>query len=255
MGGDRKAALTVVIPTYNERVNIDALFGEFARLKKAWPIPFDILIVDDGSPDGTREAAYNLGQRYGLDVRVHVRPGSRGLGTAIVAGLNLCDTYLVCAMDADLSHPPILIPTLFERLNGFDGTVASRYAVGGRIADWSLHRRIISRVATRIAKSALEIRCADPLSGYFLFRTASVRGTKITGLGNKPLLEILGRKGLGIFEVPYEFRNRAAGESKLTMRAILEYILLILRLHWAQRGPLGPSKETIETAVAVTRNS
>src|SRR5207245_3378121 len=126
---------------------------------------------------------------------VHGRPGSRGLGTAIVAGLNLCDTFLVCAMDADLSHPPILIPTLFERLNGCDGTVASRYAVGGRIADWSLHRRIISRVATRIAKSALDIRCADPLSGYFLFRTASVRGIKITGLGNKPLLEILGRQG------------------------------------------------------------
>jgi dolichol-phosphate mannosyltransferase len=255
VGGDGKAALTIVIPTYNERANVDALFNEFAHLNEPWPIPFDILIVDDGSPDGTREAAYNLARRYGLEVRVHVRSGSRGLGTAIVAGLNLCDTDLVCAMDADLSHPPILIPMLFERLNGFDGTVASRYAVGGRIADWSFHRKIISRVATRIAKSALDIRCADPLSGFFLFRAASVRGTKITGLGNKPLLEILSRNGLGIFEVPYEFRNRAAGESKLTIRAILEFILLVLRLRWADRGPLASPKDPIETSVAPTRNS
>ncbi len=255
MGGDSEHTLSIIIPTYAERENIEPLFLEFARLKESMSIPFELLIVDDGSPDGTREAAAFLGHEYGLRVRVHLRTESRGLGTAIVAGLRLCESDLVCVMDADLSHPPLLLPTLIERLNGFDGAVASRYTRGGRIATWSLRRKIISRVATKMAHHVLDTNCADPLSGYFLFRTDSLRGLSVTGLGNKPLLEILDQSNVEIFEVPYEFHNRQAGESKLTVRAIFEYVLLVLRLRQSQRERGALAARTSDETSTAPRDS
>jgi dolichol-phosphate mannosyltransferase len=230
LGGSDIHSLSIVIPTYNERANLDPLFEELAQLKGKLSVPFEVLIVDDRSPDGTRETAFVAGQQHGLKVRVITREGSRGLGTAIVAGLEQCDSDLACVMDADLSHPPELLPALVANLNGFDGTVASRYASGGRIAEWTLHRKIISFVATRIVHHLLDVECADPLSGYFVLRSACVRGIPLTGLGNKPLLEILSKTEFEVFEVPYQFRNRVAGKSKLTFRAILEFIWLILCL-------------------------
>ncbi len=234
MSGRSGYKLSIIIPTYAERANIEPLFSELARLKETMAIPFEVLIVDDASPDGTREAAAFFGRLYGLAVRVHVRSEVRGLGTAIVTGLTLCDSDLVCVMDADLSHPPLLLPILLERLNGFDGVVASRYANGGHIADWPFHRRLISFIATKIVHRVLDVKCADPLSGYFLFHSDSLRGLPLTGLGNKPLLEILGQRTVGIFEVPYEFHDRQAGKSKLTAQAIFEYVLLVRRLRRVQ---------------------
>jgi dolichol-phosphate mannosyltransferase len=253
--GEDDCTLSIVIPTYNELANIDPLFREFADLRGTLPIHFEIVIVDDGSPDGTKDGVRSLGQQYGLPVRVHVRTGRRGLGTAVAEGLSLCDSDFVCVMDADLSHPPILLATLLERLNGFDGVVASRYTAGGRIAVWPLHRRIISLVATRIAQSILKIGCADPLSGYFVFRTASIRGPPITGRGNKPLLEFLSRGNIEVFEVPYEFRNRVAGKSKLTVRAILEYVWLVLRLRRERNGERFPPDTALDEGAVAPRNS
>ncbi len=255
MGGDDGRTLSIIIPTYRERANIEPLFLEFVRLKDCMSIPFEILVVDDGSPDGTRELASLLGQRYGLRVRVHLRADSRGMGTAIVVGLSLCDSDLLCVMDADLSHPPLLLPTLVDHLNGFDGTVASRYTTGGRIVSWSLHRKIISRVATKIAHHVLDTSYADPLSGYFLFRAASLRGLSVTGLGNKPLLEILGQSNVQIFEVPYEFRNRQAGKSKLTVRAIFEYLLLVMRIRENHRDRLALAKRISEETSTAPRDT
>lgn len=255
MAGEDSSPLTVVIPTYNERSNVPRLLLEFSRVKQSLPIPFKIVIVDDASPDGTEEIALELGDRYGLRVEVHIREGTRGLGTAIATGLGRCDSELICVMDADLSHPPDLLPTLLERLNGFDGAVASRYTRGGRIARWPFHRRIISIVATKMAQSALKTLLADPLSGYFLFRNSAIQNSRVTGMGNKPLLEILGQRNLAIYEVPYEFSNRAGGKSKLTLRAIFEYIVLILRLRLMRSSHPAPAKPETEKSATLVRNS
>ncbi len=228
-------ALTVVIPTYNEGPNLVPLFREFAKLRGTWQVPLELLIVDDDSPDGTAQLALALGQSSGVPTRVVVRHAPRSLGGAIINGLRESATDLACVMDADLSHPPFLLPLMVERLNGFDGVVASRYAEGGRIIHWPAHRRVISLGATAMAHQVARTRCSDPLSGFFLFRRSSLTGIAITGLGHKPLLEILAQKDLAIYEVPYVFRNRENGRSKLGGRGILDYLRLTLRL-W--RGPI-----------------
>ncbi len=228
-------ALTVVVPTYNESANLAPLFREFAVLAATWRTPLKILIVDDHSPDGTARTAMHLARRWGIATRVAVRNRPRSMGAAIVEGVGQCDTDLVAVMDADLSHPPSLLPIMVERLNGFDGVVASRYAPGGRILWWPAHRRVISLVARFIAHRVIRTRSSDPLSGYFLFRKASLRGIPLTGLGHKPLLEILARAQLTLYEVPYVFRNREMGHSKLRGRGVVDYLRLAARLRIERR--------------------
>jgi dolichol-phosphate mannosyltransferase len=229
-----KRELTVVIPTYNESPNLAALFQQFALLRSTWRPSIDLLIVDDDSPDGTSRIAAELGAQAGVPTQVLVRHGRRSMGAAIVEGLRQCDTDLVCVMDADLSHPPSLLPLMLERLNGFDGVVASRYAAGGRIPHWPAHRRIISLVARAIAQGVIRTPSTDPLSGFFLLRRASIEAIPLTGLGHKPLFEILAQAELTVYEVPYVFRNRENGRSKLGTRAVLEYLRLTMSL-WQRR--------------------
>ena len=236
MSSGEAHALTVVLPTYNEGGNLLVLFREFAKLRYTWDVPFELLIVDDESPDGTGGLAEDLGSRLGVRVRVVSRQPPRSLGGAIVAGLRHSATDLVCVMDADLSHPPFLLPLMVERLNGFDGVVASRYATGGRILHWPAHRRVISLGATAMAHRLIRTHSTDPLSGFFLFRRTSLRDVEISGLGHKPLLEILSQRELTIFEVPYVFRNRESGHSKLGARGILDYLRLTTHL-WHERSP------------------
>lgn len=225
--GGAPDSLAIVIPTYDERSNIEPLLFEFARLRASWDRVFHIIFVDDSSPDGTGEAADRLGKRLGISVTVVTRPPPRNLGTAIAQGIAQTDANLVCVMDADLSHPPSLLPSMLKRLDGFDGVVASRYAPGGRIADWPVHRRLISYVATALARSVAKSGCTDPLSGYFLFRNPAIRGVSVTGLGNKPLLEVLGQTSLAICDLPYEFSNRKNGTSKLSLAGILSFVRLL----------------------------
>ena len=222
--------LTVIIPTYNESANLASLFRQFALLRNTWRLPVQLVIVDDDSPDGTSRIATDLGRDWNVPTRVVVRQGPRSMGEAIVQGLRESGTTLVAVMDADLSHPPSLLPLMVERLNGFDGIVASRYAPGGRILHWPAHRRVISLLARAIAGRLVRTRITDPLSGYFLFRRASLDAIPLTGLGHKPLVEILARAELTVYEVPYVFRNRENGRSKLGARRVLEYLRLTAAL-------------------------
>ncbi len=234
MSSEAQHKLTVVVPTYDEGPNLVALFAEFAKLRSTWKTPFEVLIVDDNSPDGSGRLAERLGADLGVPTRVVTRRPPRSLGGAIIDGLSESDTDLVCVMDADLSHPPFLLPLMMARLNGFDGVVASRYAQGGAIIHWPAHRRVISLGATSIAHRVTQTPCADPLSGYFLFRRNALKGVSISGLGHKPLLEILAQRELTIYEVPYTFRNRENGRSKLGGRGILDYLRLTVKLRWAR---------------------
>src|SRR5205807_1779133 len=227
---DFSEGLSIVIPTYNERENIEQLLAEIGLVAPQLKRPSEVVLVDDGPPDGTAELASQLGRDRGLDIRVVTPNGPRSLGGAIARGLDVCRWDLVCVMDADLSHPPGLIPSLISSLDGADGVVASRYVPGADIESWPFRRHLISFVATLIARLMLRARCRDPLSGFFVFRRSFLRSVRIQGNGNKPLLEILVQARPVVNEIPYVFRNRKNGESKLTARNIGEFLGLVVRL-------------------------
>src|SRR3989442_1025421 len=216
--------LSLVIATYNERENIEQLLAGIGLAAEQLRRPSEVVLVRDRSPDGTAELASQLGRDRGLDIRVVTPNGPRSLGGAIARGLDACRWDLVCVMDADLSHPPSLIPTLIASLDGADGVVASRYIPGADIESWPVRRHLISLVATLIARIGLRVRCRDPLSGFFVFRRSFLRSVRIRGDGNKPLLEILVQAQPMVAEIPYLFRNRKNGESKLTCRSIGEFL-------------------------------
>ena len=222
--------LSIVIPTFNERENIAGLLTELRSLQPRLVRPLEVVIVDDNSPDETAALAERLGRDLAMDVRVLTRNGRRSLGTAIADGLKMCRWELVCVMDADRSHPASLVPDLLDALDGVDGVVASRYTDGGRIESWPLGRRVISLVATGIARTWLRVQYADPLSGFFLIRRSFLENIQVTGDGNKPLLEILVLARPVMKELPYEFRNRRNGESKLDAQGIVDFVRLSVRL-------------------------
>jgi dolichol-phosphate mannosyltransferase len=231
--------LSIVIPTYNERENIERLLGELQSLGPRLNRPYEVLLVDDSSPDGTGDLAERLGRTKGLEVRVLKRDGKRSLGGATAAGLTASRWDILCVMDADLSHPPSLIPTMVDALDGADGVVASRYLTGSRIESWPVGRRLISLSATLIARLVLRVPCRDPLSGFFLFRRSFLARIQITGKGHKPLLEVLVGLRPVVSEVPYIFSNRRNGESKLNAASIKEFVLLVLSLWTGSRKHAG----------------
>src|SRR5712691_2242214 len=197
--------LSIVIPTFNERENIDDLLGELRSVQSRLKRPLEVVLVDDNSPDGTAALAEGLGRELAMDLRVLARNGRRSLGGAIADGLRMCRWDLVCVMDADMSHPVTLVPSLVDSLAGVDGVVASRYALGGGVVSWPLNRRLESLVATAIAPIFLDVKHRDPLSGFFVVRRSFLDGANITGDGNKPLLEILVSLQPIMKEVPYHF--------------------------------------------------
>ncbi len=238
MGGTK---LTIIVPTYNERDNVEPLLRGLAEVRRAHPGDLELLVMDDRSPDGTGPRFLELAPRFSLAVRLVERSGPRSLGRAIVEGIALGRGDLVCVMDADLSHPPRTVLQLMAALDGADGVVASRYATGGRIVGWPLSRRLVSWGATAFAKELVQCPCTDPVSGFFLFRKEALSGLDLSGIGNKPLVEILARRTFTIHEVPYEFRDRERGSSKLDPRAIVAFARLLLLLSWraVRRGIRG----------------
>src|SRR5207245_11568352 len=156
--------------------------------------------------------------------------GPRVIGGRIVGVLLVCRCDIICVIDAELSQPHRLIRSLIASLNGADCVVDSRYVPGADIESWPVRRHLISLVATLIARIGLRVRCRDPLSGFFVFRRSFLRSVRIRGDGNKPLLEILVQARPIVSEVPYLFRNRRNGDSKLNARSIGEFLCLVIRL-------------------------
>lgn len=238
--------LSVIIPTYNERDNLDPLMREFSLLRDGWGGDFEIVLIDDNSPDGTGPRAVNLGMVLGLRVRVVTREGKRGIGSAVADGVRASTGQFVCVMDADLSHPPRVIPDLVAAIDGADGVIASRYAPGGKIISWPVRRRILSSVAKSMAGVLFDPPCLDPLSGFFLFRRSTLERIEIRGLGSKPLLEILVAGRPTVREVPYDFKDRRNGESKFAARDIMDFLRLLAVLWRTSHGDglREPSPET-----------
>jgi dolichol-phosphate mannosyltransferase len=230
--------VSIIIPTYNEKENIAPLLSRVAQALAGYN--YEILIVDDGSKDGTIEAASELAERY--PVMVIVRRNERGLATAVVHGLKSASGQVIGVMDADLQHPPEVLPNLIKAIqDGADMVIASRYIEGGGCPHWGLSRRIISRVALVISHLLLPSTrpVKDPLAGFFMFRRENVDPAKLKPIGYKISLEVMLTGSFQkVVEVPYIFEDRSAGQSKLNPGQQLDYLRHLFSL-MARTGELG----------------
>lgn len=217
-------ALSLIIPTYNEKDNIVPLTR---RLHTAlYGLDFEVIFIDDDSHDGTAEVIRKL--EGVLPVRVIVRKGKKGLASAVVDGIGYAESDIVGVMDADLQHPPEVIRDLLAAIQaGADVAVASRYVKGGTCEGWGRSRKIISAGAVTIAHLFLpETRMVrDPMSGFFMFKKTVVAGANLAPTGYKILLEILVKgRYQKLVEVPYRFSVRQEGKSKLNARQQVAYL-------------------------------
>ena len=222
--------VSVIIPTYNERDNLEELLD---RIDKAMEgRDYEVIIVDDDSPDRTWELAQELSKRY--PVKVIRRTEEKGLSSAVIRGFKEAEGDVFVVMDADLQHPPEKIPELIKALeDGADVAIGSRYVPGGKVENWYWYRKLISKGAIMLGRLALpKIRdVKDPVSGFFALKRGVVENAKLNPIGFKILMEILvkGRYGK-VVEVPFTFGLRKAGESKLSGKTMVSYLKHVYRL-------------------------
>ncbi|RLF09141.1 MAG: glycosyltransferase family 2 protein [Thermoprotei archaeon] len=223
--------LSVIVPTYNERENIEALIERVEEALKG--ARFELIVVDDNSPDGTAEAALKAGERYG-NVRVLRRPCKLGLGSAVMEGASAAKARVLAVLDADLQHPPELLPVMLSKMKeGYDLVVASRFVDGGGVEGWSAWRRLASWAARILARLALPRArlLKDSMSGYFMFRREVLEGVELRPRGFKVLLELLVKgRWSRLVEVPYVFKPRLKGRSKLGFNEVVAYLKHVLEL-------------------------
>lgn len=240
--GESPIDLSIVLPTFNEAQSIAAVVEQLsAVLDPIRDLKYEIIVVDDDSPDQTWNFALQLAAKF-PSLRVMRRQGERGLLGAVVRGWQIARGKILGVMDADLQHPPDIAAKLWaEMARGVDLAVASRHASGGGVSNWKLHRRMISRGAQFAGLLVLPevlAKVKDPMSGYFMIRRSVLEERELHPVGYKILIELLGRApARSISEVAYTFRERADGKSKVTSRIYLEYLyhLIRLRFHSMQR--------------------
>lgn len=229
---------SLVIPTYQESQNISELIRRLSLLLDSiLPEDYELIVVDDDSPDRTWEIAQSLILEY-PQLRVMRRQQERGLSTAVIRGWQVARGEVLGVIDADLQHPPETLLKLWSEIQrGADLAVASRHIEGGGVSEWSLLRRFLSRGAQTLGLVILpEVvgRVSDPMSGFFLVRREAIAGKVMNPLGYKILIEVLGRGNIRwIKEVGYVFQERLEGKSKVTWRQYIDYILHLLRLRLA----------------------
>jgi dolichol-phosphate mannosyltransferase len=223
--------LSVVIPTFNERDNVTTLFR---RLEKTLAgIPFEAIFVDDNSPDGTWQVLRALSREDGR-VRCIRRIGRRGLSGACIEGILASSAPCAAVIDADLQHDETQLPKMLALLQGgeFDLVIGSRYIEGGSADSFNRHRAGASALATEVAKRALKVEVADPMSGFFMIRRDRFEelASQLSTQGFKILLDVVATAhgALRIKEIPYTFGSRLHGESKLDSMVALDFLGLVL---------------------------
>jgi len=218
--------LSIAIPTYNEKENIPVLVKKISSIFKQNKIDGEIIIVDDNSPDGTGKSAEKLKKEY-KNVKVIHRKGKLGLSSAVLDGFKIAEGDVLGVMDADLSHPPEIIPKMFDAIKeGYDFVIGSRYTKGGKIQGWTFYRKFISRGATLLAKPFTKVK--DPMSGFLMIRKECLKGKNFNPKGFKICLEFLVKaKYKNVKEVPITFTDRAKGKSKASFK---EYYFLLSNL-------------------------
>jgi len=215
---------SIVIPTYKERENIRALVECLGRALAQRD--YEIVLVDDDSRDGTEELVAELAAHY--PVRIVVRRGKKGLATAVMDGFGFARHDTILVMDADLQHPPEVVPSVIAAIDaGADVAVASRYVPGGGNDGWSKFRQITSNGAIFLAHLCLPLsrKVKDPMSGFFAFRRKVIQDIKLAPIGYKILLEmIVVARPQRVAEVPFKFRIREKGKSKLNVKQEIDYL-------------------------------
>jgi dolichol-phosphate mannosyltransferase len=230
-GAPPALTLSVVVPTFNEVANVEQVVGALRQALAG--IAWELVFVDDNSPDGTAAAVRRMA-RQDLRVRCLQRIGRRGLASACIEGMLASSAPYIAVFDADLQHDERLLPRMLELLErgGTDIVVASRYMAGGRLGNWPRQRVSLSRAATRLGRLVLRADLSDPMSGFFMLtREAMERSVaNLSGVGFKILFDLFASSPvpLRFAELAYAFRQRRAGESKLDAQVAWEYLLLIL---------------------------
>lgn len=227
--------ISVVVPTYNEAGNIQKLVERAGASLALSGEPYELIIVDDNSSDGTGDRVRSL-QADRPWLRLIVRTEDRGLSTAVMAGWQAAQGDVLGCMDADLQHPPEVLAKLIGtlRTSGADVVVASRHVTGGGVSEWSLTRRFVSWTASLLATLAVpgvlrEVR--DPMSGFFLLRRDVIREATLRPRGYKILLEVLAKGTYTrVSEVPYIFEERVEGGSKIGHAVMWDYLVHLVRI-------------------------
>jgi len=223
--------LCVVVPVLNERDNVGPLIERLRAILDG--LAWEAVFVDDGSTDGTRDAVAAIG-RSDSRVRLLCRTGRRGLASAFIEGVQCSLSPYVAAMDGDLQHDEALLPSMLAALRpgGVDIVVGSRYIAGGDLGEWSWHRASMSGLATRLSQAVLRANVTDPMSGFFMLPRAVFdrAAPRLSAVGFKILLDLLASlpKPPRVRELPYSFRARAAGTSKLDTGVLFDFVLLLL---------------------------
>lgn len=227
----------ILVPTYNERENLPILVSDLLKFPN-----LEVLVIDDGSPDGTGTIADALAQRHPGRVHVLHRTGPRGLGRSYLDGFRVAlesDADVVCQMDADLSHDPKYLPAMFAEIErGADLVIGSRYRTGGGVQNWPLRRILLSAFANAYIRTVTGLRVRDCTAGFRCWRRdalAALRLEAITSEGYAFLTEVIfqaAASGAGIAEVPIVFVERRQGASKLSGSVLMESLKTPWRLAW-----------------------
>jgi dolichol-phosphate mannosyltransferase len=241
---DVRALVWVVVPTYNEAHNVEQLLaGVRSVLADAAPEGFRILVVDDGSPDGTAAIVRRVAAAH-PEVELLERTRKDGLGAAYTAGFTralLGGAQLVVQMDAGLSHDPAHLPSLLAAArDGGDVVLGSRYVAGGAVEDWSPWRKLVSRGGCWYARTILGVPVRDVTAGYKCFRAGALRAIDYRSIRSQGYVfnvELTYRSlttGLHVVELPIVFRDRGAGSSKMSGRIAAEAAWLVPALRWTR---------------------
>jgi len=228
----------VVLPTYDEAENLPGIAAAILEMLPA----ATLLVVDDSSPDGTGELAEQLA-RDEPRVRVRHRPGKEGLGRAYLDGFSVAlgggATSLI-QMDADWSHDPAVLPSLLAPIveDRADLVIGSRYVKGGRVLDWGIARRIVSRGGSIFARTVLNLKPHDLTGGFKAWRASTLAAIPFDGVHaggyvfQIEMTQRASRGGARVAEVPITFRDRRLGQSKMSRRIVIEALIVVLRLRW-----------------------
>ncbi len=227
--------LAIVLPTFNESGNVGLLVDRLANSLAG--IQYEVIFVDDDSPDGTADVVRRLGETH-QNVRVLHRIGRRGLASACIEGILASSAPFVAVMDADLQHDETILPQMLRRIReeNLDLVVASRNIAGGGMGQFTGWRVKLSQLGKRLSLMGAEHQLSDPMSGFFMvrFTTFERLAHRLSGIGFKILLDIVlsADPGMRIGEVPFQFRLREHGESKLDVMVGLEYFELLVDKHF-----------------------
>ncbi|MEJ2267664.1 MAG: glycosyltransferase family 2 protein [Nanoarchaeota archaeon] len=216
--------VSIIIPTYNEKENIQKLLKEVYFKFQEFKIKGELIVVDDNSPDGTGQILEQLKNSYATLKVIH-RKKKSGLSSAVLEGFNISKGKILGVMDADLSHPPEKIPEMINLIKSkkADFVIGSRYIKGGKIEGWNIKRILMSKTATFLAKIFTKVK--DPMSGFFMIKRECIKGKELNSRGFKILLELILKANYKkIKEIPIKFVNRTKGKSKAESKEIINYL-------------------------------